>query len=64
MGRPAKLTGVNLLRRVHVVGGHTGLAVTVANTVAMYEAKSVTNANIEEFQSGGCGACDKFSCDA
>ena len=61
MNRPAKLTGYELLCRMHVVLGHPGLA-TMLNTLGlMKETKGmISKTDIEKFVRRKCGLCESM----
>ena len=60
MGRKASLSGVELLRRQHLVDGHVGLQRTVQTMAlsAQYKSGAITKADIEQFTKEGCGPCE------
>jgi len=60
MNRKPKLTGVELLRKQHVIDGHAGLSRTI-QTMAIspaFKKGVITKADIEQFVREGCGACE------
>ena len=61
MNRPAKLSGYEILCRMHVVLGHPGLA-TMLITLAGLKgtAGMVTKADIEEYRRRRCGLCESM----
>ena len=60
MGRVAKLTGVEILRRMHVVLGHPSLPVLLATLMASKDinAHIITKADIEQYVREACGICE------
>ena len=59
MNRPPKLTGYEILVRLHLLLGHAGLALMLATLAAMPDvAKAVKPTDIDEFIKRGCGLCD------
>jgi hypothetical protein len=61
MNRPAKLSGYEMLCRMHVVLGHPGLA-TMLNTLSLLkETKGmISKADIEQFVRRKCGLCESM----
>jgi hypothetical protein len=60
MDRPVKLTGVEILRRIHVVLGHPSLQVILATLMASKDlnAHIITKADIEQYVREACGICE------
>ena len=59
MGRPPKLTGYEILVRLHLLLGHAGLALMLATISAMPDVAHVIKpADVDEFIKRGCGPCD------
>ena len=59
MGRAPKLTGYEILVRMHIVLGHVGLGPLLATVSKIPDmAKTITKDAIEEFVRRGCGICD------
>ena len=60
MGRVAKLTGVEILRRMHVVLGHPSLPVLLATLMASKDVNAhiITKADIEQYVREACGICE------
>ena len=59
MSRPAKLSGYEILCRMHIVMGHAGLA-TLLHTLSQLPgtAGMITREDVEQFRRRGCGICD------
>ena len=59
MSRPAKLTGYEILVRMHIVLGHASVPAVLSTLARMPKtANMITRQDVEEFQRRGCGICD------
>ena len=61
MNRPAKLSGYEILCRMHVVLGHPGLA-TMLNTLGLLKTTQgmISKTDIEQFVRRKCGLCESM----
>ena len=58
--RTAKLTGVDLLRREHVAGGHLSLKRVMLKLKLTRSESSYTHDDVKTFLREGCGGCESF----
>ena len=60
VGRSVKLTGIEILRRMHVVLGHPSLPVLLATLMASKDVNAhiITKADIEQYVREACGICE------
>lgn len=60
MGKYLPLSGLELLRRKHVLDAHCGLDRTVANLAAHFASGKITAADLAAFKREACESCESF----